>query len=102
MKKLLLLFTIVFAGTLIHAQSSATITNLNGKFGFIYKDQKRMVELIASSNTFIEYDEKGNQLTDGSFVKKGDRYFLTPIVTSNGSQINIPVDFIITSNRPKN
>lgn len=101
MKKILLLLLIVCSGTITNAQSNSVLTKLNGKYGFIYNDHKRMVELISSSNTFIEYDETGNQVTDGSFIKKGDTYYLTPIVTSNQSEIDIPVNFKVLKELPK-
>lgn len=100
MKKILLLLLIVCSGTIASAQS-ISINTINGKYGFIYNDHKRMVELISSSNTFIEYDETGNQVTDGSFIKKGDTYYLTPIVTSNQSEIDIPVNFKVLKELPK-
>lgn len=100
MKKLLLLLLIV-SGTYINAQTNSVKSNLNGKYGFIYNEQKHMVHFIASNNTFIEYDEAGNQLTDGEFVKQGDRYYLTPIVKSNNSEIDIPVNFKIIKFLPK-
>ncbi|MCB0409163.1 MAG: hypothetical protein KDD29_03030 [Flavobacteriales bacterium] len=101
MKKLFFIFFIICAATNISAQTSSSLSNLNGKYGFIYNDNKRLVEFITSSNTFIEYDENGNQLTDGTFTKKGDVFILTPIVKTNASQISIPVNFKIVENLPK-
>lgn len=100
MKKLLLLLFIV-SGTYIKAQSNLSVNNLDGKYGFIYNEQQHMVHFISSNNTFIEYDENGNQLTDGEFIKKGDTYFLTPIVKSNNSEIDIPVNFKVIKSLPK-
>lgn len=99
MKRLLLLLLIIISGTYIKAQSSTA--TLNGKYGFKYNEKKHMVQFIASSNTFIEYDEKGNQITDGEFVKKDDTYYLTPIVKSNASEISLPVNFRILESLPK-
>jgi len=99
MKRLLLLFLIVISGSYINAQSLKV--SLEGKYGFIYNDQKHMVHFIPASNTFIEYDEKGNQLTDGSFIKQDDSFILTPIVKSNSSLISIPVNFKVLEELPK-
>jgi hypothetical protein len=100
MKKLLLLLFII-SGTFIKAQSNLNVNNLDGKYGFIYNEQKHMVHFISSNNTFIEYDEKGNQLTDGEFIKKDDTYYLTPIVRTNKSEIKLPINFKVIKSLPK-
>lgn len=100
MKKLLLLLLII-SGTFIQAQTNSVKINLDGKYGFIYNEKEHIVHFIASSNTFIEYDKEGNQLTDGEFLKKGETYYLTPIVKSNKSEINLPINFKIIESLPK-
>jgi hypothetical protein len=100
MKKLLFLFLII-SGTLIQAQTNSVKINLDGKYGFIYNDQEHIVHFIASSNTFIEYDKEGHQLTDGEFIKKNDIYYLTPIVKSNKSEIKLPINFKVMKSLPK-
>lgn len=91
-------FTVIlllFIGTCASAQTYPQSNYLNGKYQFIYNDEVRIVEFFSNTNTFIEYDENLNQLTDGTYNLVKNIFYLVPVNKTSLSQVSIPVNFKI-------
>lgn len=101
MKNILALLVLIIVGFIppVNAQSSLNLHG-NSKYEFVYNDKIHTVLFMPTSNTFIEYDENGNKVTDGNLIMKKRSFTLMPVVKSGFSLINLDVYCKIVENLP--